>query len=275
MEQQESRKKTALVTGASSGIGREMARYLAELHYDLILTARDTAKLQKLREEILRGNAAKGLDAREITLIPADLSREEECRRLYEEVHRCALFPTMVINNAGLGVYGAFADTDLDSDLNQIHVNVTAVHILTKLFLRDLLAAGEGTILNVGSSAGFLAGPMFSGYYASKNYVVRLSEAIHEELRHRNTKVTVSVLCPGPVETAFDRRAGVKQSMHGMDPAAVARAGIDGARKGKMVIVPGVTMKLGVFFGRLLGEHLMTRVTYTIQKRKAGKTENA
>ncbi|MGI6107855.1 MAG: SDR family NAD(P)-dependent oxidoreductase [Lachnospiraceae bacterium] len=292
-------RKTALVTGASSGIGREMARVLAGLGYDLILTARREERLAALREELLKeadagkktetgearagsGSGKTGDRSGEISregtagagiriwIIPADLSREDECRRLYREVHSRGLSPEFLVNNAGLGVYGRFADTDLERDLAEIHVNVTAVHILTKLFLNDFLKAGRGIILNVGSSAGFMAGPMFSGYYASKNYVVRLSEAIHEELKHMDTEVTVSVLCPGPVETEFDRSAGITKSMRGLDPASVAKAGIDGALKGKMLIVPGLTMKLGLFFERFLGEHLMTKVTYAIQKRKAG-----
>lgn len=126
----------------------------------------------------------------------------------------------------------------------------------------------RGVILNVASSAGFMAGPTFSGYYASKNYVVRLTEAIHEELRMQKSHVKITALCPGPVETAFDKTAGVGHSMRGMSPKRVAAYGIRCALQGRMLAVPGVGMKLGVTFGRLLGDHLLTRITGLIQKRK-------
>lgn len=252
----------ALVTGASSGIGREMARVLAENGYDLILTARNEIRLARLKSELEK----KGV---KVHVIAADLSRRQECFDLYEKTKDRGV--DFLINCAGLGVYGKFCETSLEKELNLIDVNITALHILTKLFLRDMAARDSGIILNVGSSAGFMAGPTFSSYYASKNYVVRLTEAIHEELRHDRSHVKISVLCPGPVATEFDSRADVKKSMHGLDPADVARIGIEGALKGKMVIVPGTGMKLGLFFTHLMPEHLMTAVTYRIQSRKAGK----
>lgn len=254
----------ALVTGASSGIGRETALYLAEKGYDLILTARNEERLQELAEQI--GTARGDGTGRNVRVIPADLSRQEECFQLWRETRDCRV--DFLVNCAGLGVYGEFADTDLDRELDEIAVNVTAVHILTKLFLRDMLKRDEGVILNVGSSAGFMAGPSFAGYYASKNYVVRLTEAIHEELRHRHSHVRISVLCPGPVETDFDRRADVRNSMRGLKPRPVARYGVDRALKGRMLIVPGAGMRLGLVFSHILPDSLMVRLTYQIQKRK-------
>lgn len=258
----------ALVTGASSGIGKEIARELAGRGYNLILTGRDTQRLWDTRKMILERIPVPV----RMEIMPADLSDEEACIRLHAQVRAGEKNGGQIdflANCAGLGSYGDFAAGDLSRDLEVIAVNVTAVHILTKLFLRDMLRRGHGHILNVASSAGFMAGPEFAGYYASKNYVVRLSEAIHEELRHKHTGVTVSALCPGPVATDFDRRAGVRHSMHGLDPARVAREGVAGAMRGKMLIVPGFGMKAGLAASRLLGDGLLVRITYRIQKRKA------
>ena len=164
----------ALVTGASSGIGLAIARYLASLRYDLILTARDAGRLERAGKEL----AAAGVSVRTARY---DLADRKACVSLHDEMKDLPV--DFLVNCAGLGVYGPFAETDLEKELRMIDVNVTAVHILTKLFLRDMMGRGRGVILNVGSSAGFMAGPLFAGYYASKNYVVRLTEAIHEELR--------------------------------------------------------------------------------------------
>lgn len=276
----------ALVTGASSGLGVEFTRYLYTLGYDLVLTARSEDKLQNLARELNEsGQTSQRISPKtdksgpvltpSIRIFPADLSKREECFRLHDELEKeltaDRLQVDFLINNAGLGVYGRFLETDLGKELGMIDVNVTAVHILTKLYLRDMNKRGSGVILNVGSSAGFMAGPTFSGYYASKNYVVRLTEAIHEELRRAKSPVKISVLCPGPVKTPFNRNAGVRIPAEGLDPSKAARLGVDGALRGKMVIVPGFFMKLGLFFTRLMGENLMTRVTYLVQVRKEGR----
>lgn len=250
----------AFITGASSGIGREFARILAARGYDLILAARSTDKLNDLKKEL------KQADVRVIT---ADLSREENVVALYEQLRGETV--DLLINNAGFGAYGAFEDVPLERELELIHTNVCAVHILTKLFLADMLARDSGTILNVGSMAGFSAGPRLSSYYASKNYVVRLTQAIHEELRRKKSKVKVSVLCPGPVNTNFNQVAHVRFSVGGMDPHAVARYALDKAEKGKMVIIPGALMKATKFFEHFLSEKMLTRACFTIQSAKNGK----
>ena len=178
----------ALVTGASAGIGLEIARYLAVKGYDLILTARREDRLEKVRGQIL-----DRFPDRKVLVIPADLSKREECMRLYEESCDGAGSENIdfVVNNAGMGVYGRFLETDLEKELTLIDLNVTSVHILSKLFLRLMAKNGHGVLLNVGSCAGFTSGPTFSSYYASKNYVVRLTEAIHEELRQAKSPVKV------------------------------------------------------------------------------------
>lgn len=249
----------ALITGASSGIGREFARYLAELGYDLIIASRRTDELNKLKEEL------NTVDVRVITI---DLSREQDALDLYEHLRDEQI--DVLINNAGFGVYGKFSEVPLERELDLIHTNICAVHILTKLFLKDMLGRGSGLILNVGSMAGFSAGPTFSSYYASKNYVVRLTQAIHEELRREGSGVKISVLCPGPVDTGFNDAANVKFSVKGLNSRDVARYAFDKARKGKMIIIPGASMKDVKFFEHFLSEKLLTRISYNVQSRKSG-----
>ena len=258
----------ALVTGASAGIGREIAKYLAIKGYDLILTARSEDKLQELRNQIL-----KKFPEKKVLVIPADLSVREECRRLYREVREKAGRENIdfVVNNAGMGVYGYFLETDLEKELQLIDLNVTSVHLLSKLFLRDMVRNGHGVLLNVGSCAGFMAGPTFSSYYASKNYVVRLTEAIHEELRRAGSPVKVCCLCPGPVDTDFNKNSGVKVSGRQITARQAAREGVEGALRGKMIVIPGRKMNVVVAISRLLGEHLSTRINYTLQVKKMGK----
>ena len=258
----------ALVTGASAGIGLEIARYLAVKGYDLILTARREDRLEKLRGQIL-----EKYPDRQVLVIPADLSKREECLRLFEECCDRAGSRNIdfVVNNAGMGVYGLFLDTDLEKELTLIDLNVTSVHILSKLFLREMVKNGHGVLMNVGSCAGFTSGPTFSSYYASKNYVVRLTEAIHEELRQAKSPVKVSCLCPGPVDTAFNHNSGVLVSGKQITAKQAAREGVDGALRGKMSVIQGTKMKLVTVGSHLLGEHLSTVINYHIQKKKAGE----
>ena len=250
----------ALITGASSGIGKEFARILAARGWDLIIAARSTDKLYALKEEL------GGVNVRVITI---DLSREQDAFDLYEHLQDEHI--DMLINNAGFGAYGTFKKVPLERELELIHTNICAVHILTKLFLNDMLQRDSGTILNVGSMAGFSAGPKLSSYYASKNYVVRLTEAIHEELRRQNSKVKISVLCPGPVNTHFNDVARVKFSVKGLDPHFVAQYALDKTEQGKMVIIPGALMKVTKFFEHFLSEKALTRVSYEVQTAKNGK----
>ena len=248
--------KTALVTGASSGIGREIARELSRRGWRLLLVARRRDRLEELAKQL-------GTPCR---LYVCDISREENCYWLHERAKEQDV--TLLVNGAGFGLYGKFAETDLDRELEMIDVNIKAVHILTKLFLRDFKQRNRGRILNVASSAGFLTGPLLSSYYASKNYVVRLTLAIHEELRRANSKVTVSLLCPGPVDTNFNNRAGVQFSMPPASPERVARYGIDGALKGKLILIPELRVRLGVFGSRFVPHKLLSAITYEIQKKK-------
>lgn len=250
----------ALITGASSGIGREFALYLAELGYDLIICSRSTDKLNALKDEI------KNVSVRVITI---DLSRESDAFDLYEHLKEENI--DVLINNAGFGAFGKFLDVPLEREVELIHTNVSSVHILTKCFLKDMQSKNSGLILNVGSMAGFSAGPKLSSYYASKNYVVRLTQAINEELRRDGSKVKISVLCPGPVETNFNNVANVRFTTKGLNARDVARYAFDKARQGKIIIIPGFLMKTVKFFEHFLPENLLTRISYNVQSKKEGK----
>ncbi|MGN0590852.1 SDR family NAD(P)-dependent oxidoreductase [Ruminococcus sp.] len=246
----------AVITGATSGIGREMAIYLSQLGYDLILTGRNETMLCKLQQAL----------PTRVETIPLDLSEPRAPFQLYAFCKDKQV--DLLVNNAGYGLFGPFDQIDLENELNMLNVNIRALHILTKLFLRDFKQRNRGRILNVASSAGFLTGPLLSSYYASKNYVVRLTLAIHEELRRANSKVTVSLLCPGPVDTNFNNRAGVQFSMPPASPERVARYGIDGALKGKLILIPELRVRLGVFGSRFVPHKLLSAITYEIQKKK-------
>ncbi len=247
----------ALITGASSGIGRDMAKYLANLGWDLVVVARRTERLISLKEEL------KDID---VMCITADLSKKEDCYRVYDETKGVEI--DMLINNAGFGLAGEFVDTDLDIELKMIDTNVTALHILTKLFLNDFVKRDSGIILNVASSASFMAGPLLNTYYATKNYVYRLSQAIYQELKERKSKVKVSILCPGPIQTEFLDVANVGFVIKGLKSEDVAKLAVDKALNGKLIIIPGVMMKIGKFLLRLTPEKLMLWVSYRIQHKK-------
>ena len=225
----------ALVTGATSGIGMSIARKLSKRGWELILTGRNEEVLKKLQKTLGSGTE----------IIAADLARKEEVFRVYKFCQGKEV--DMLVNNAGYGLFGKFDETDLEDELNMINVNITALHILTKLFLRDFKKKDSGIILNVGSAAGFMSGPLMSSYYASKNYVVKLTIAIYEELRRDRSNVTVTLLCPGPVDTDFNNRAGVSFSMKPVSPDYAAECAIEKALAGKLFAIPGLTVKLGYF----------------------------
>ena len=247
----------ALVTGASSGIGRDIARELSRRGYDLIITARRRDRLEELAKEL----------STRVRVIALDLSQADNCRRLYEMTREEPV--DILINNAGFGVFGAFDESDLERELQMLDTNIRAMHMLTKLYLRDFLHRDSGMILNVSSSAAFLPGPLLASYYASKAYVLRLTEAIHEELRRKHSAVYIGALCPGPVKTEFDRVAGVHFHMKGMDSGRVARYALDQMFRHKMVIVPGMEMKLARQLVRFVPQQPLLRIAWHLQERKA------
>ena len=252
----------AIVTGASSGIGRDMAIYLGELGYDVILVSRDEKKLKETASNIKT----------DVEIYPTDLSIKENCLKLYDKYKDQDI--DLLVNNAGFGLFGNTWETDLDRELNMINLNIVSLHILTKLFLKDMVKKDKGRILNIASAAGFLAGPGLNTYYATKNYVVKWTLAIAEELRSIKSKARVSCLCPGPVETNFNKVAGGSFTTKAMSSKEVAKQGIDACLKNKLVCIPGFITKLGLLFNRLIPGWLSLRITHTIQKKKkAGATD--
>lgn len=176
----------------------------------------------------------------------------------------------ILINNAGFGLFGIFTEADLTRELEMIDLNIKAYHILTKLFLKDFVEKDKGYILNVASSAGFMAGPRLSTYYATKNYVLKLTMAINEELRQSGSNVVVSALCPGPVNTNFNKVAMGEFSIKEASPKYVAEYAIDKMFKKKMIIVPTLRIKLGIFLLRLIPYRLQLIYCYHIQGKKLG-----
>ncbi len=246
----------ALITGASSGIGLSLANHLAALGYDLILTSRSEDKLKTV---------ARGIKTK-VKIMTFDLTQEADVYKLYDQVKKENL--DLVINNAGFGLFGEFSQTDLKRELEMIDLNVKSYHILTKLFVQDFVKKDHGYILNVCSSAGFMAGPRLSTYYATKNYVTKLTMAINEELRVKKSNAHISALCPGPVDTNFNKVAKGRFALKGISPDYVAKYAIKKLYQNKMLIVPTLTMKLGLFFIRFLPYRLQLIVAYHIQYRK-------
>ena len=247
-----------LITGASSGIGKDMARILAKKADELVLVARDIAKLEEVKKELEKET--------KVEIISMDLSKEENCKEIHNRVKNVDI----LINNAGFGECGNFTKTNLDKDLNMIKTNVIAYHILTKLYLTDMKAENKGKILNVASIAGFMPGPVMATYYATKNYVVRLSEAIREELKKEKSKVQISILCPGPVATNFNKVANVKFNLREADSMQVAKYAIKKLEKGKFYIIPGIDVKIAKIGAKLLPTTLISKCAYIAQKRKIG-----
>lgn len=246
----------ALITGASSGIGYEMAVYMNDLGHDLILVGRDKEKLQTMARDFKV----------DVKVIIADLSIESKLKEVYVLCRKENI--DILINNAGFGVFGKFEDTELSNDIEMIDVNIKAVHILTKLFLKDMKKKNSGYILNVSSAAAFQAGPLMAAYYGTKAYCLRISQAIREELRREKSNVNIACLCPGPVDTAFNERANVKFAVKAYDAKKVARYAIDQMFSKKFLIIPGFKMKFLHFISKLLPSKLAVRVTYNIQKKK-------
>ena len=245
-----------LITGASSGIGRDMARYLSSEGHDLILVARSLDKLNELKEDLNTN----------VEIIPLDLTIEDNCTILYEKVKNKNI--DVLINNAGFGDIGLFTKTDIDKELDMINLNIKAYHILTKLFLKDFVKKNKGYILNVASSAAFQPGPLMATYYATKSYVYNLTLALYEELKHIKSNVSISCLCPGPVNTNFNNVANCEFKVKALSSEYVAKYAIRKMFKKKLVIIPGFSIKMLYIFGRIIPIKSKLKATYNIQYRK-------
>ena len=234
-------RKTALITGASGGIGYELAKLLARDCGTLVLVARSEDRLQQVKKEL------EAIAPVKVLVVPQDLSRVDAAARIYEELEKAQVAVDILINNAGFGGHGAFVERDWQSESDMIAVNITALTHLTKLFARDMVARKNGRIMNVASTAAFLPGPFMATYYASKAFVLSFSEALANELK--GTGVTVTALCPGPTDTNWAKTAGVEHSrlFQYTRPASsedVARYGYRAMMQGKIVAIQGMLNKL-------------------------------
>jgi len=258
-------KLTALVTGASGGIGEELARLFAADGHDLVLVARSKDKLARLAEEL---SGAHNVAAR---VVASDLARPEAPQEIFDELQAAGIRIDALVNNAGFGSYGQFAETDSHKELDLLQVNVVALTHLTKLFLPAMIEHKGGYVMNVASTAAFQPGPLMAVYYASKAYVLHFSEAIANELE--GTNVVVSALCPGPTETGFVAAAGMEKSnlfeRGAMAAHPVAVEGYRGLLAGKAIVIPGVRNNLTARLVGLAPRAWVTKVVRRIQERRS------
>lgn len=260
--------KTALITGASSGFGKEFAKILAKYGCNLVLTARSTDKLEAIKTQL---ENQYGID---VFVITKDLSLPSAPQEIFEFTQQKGINIDILINNAGFGDLAKFAHSDLAKQQNMINLNIYSLVTLTHLYLPYMLKQGRGRILNVASIAGFAPGPGMSVYYASKAFVLSFSDAIATELK--GTGVTVTALCPGPVNTGFARTAGFKNSvMFSGKPdgkaARVSRSGYNAMKKGKAVALPDMLCKAAAFAVRFVPRAVVKNVVYAIQTTRVEK----
>lgn len=255
--------KTTLITGASSGIGLELARVFARNRHDLVLVARSRERLEQLAGELREQH---GVDAR---VIVKDLSVPASPQEIFDELQRDGVQVEVLVNNAGIQEYGPFLETDLQKELQLIQVNLTSLTHLTKLFLPGMVERGHGRIMNLGSTGSFVPGPLNAVYCATKAYVLSFSEAIAEELV--GTGVDVTALCPGATATEFAQRAGIEDvrlfrddTMNAVD---VAEIGYRALMKGRRVVVTGLQNQLMVFSIRFAPRSMVAAISKRLMSR--------
>ena len=254
--------ETALITGASGGIGEELARLLAAGGSDVVLVARSVGKLTALAEELSRGHGVRA------TVVSEDLSAADAAQRIARRLTDENIALDILVNNAGFATYGPFTETSADEEAQLLQVNIVALTALTKLFLPAMVRRGRGRVLNVASTAAFQPGPLMAVYYASKAYVLSFSEALSNETE--GTGVTVTCLCPGLTRTGFQARAQMEESkllstLGVMSARDVARAGYDGMMAGRAIVIPGLSNKIGVQVIRFAPRALVRRIVRRIQ----------
>lgn len=254
-------KQIVLITGASSGIGKSLAHLFAKDGATLILAARSTEKMEAMKKELHEKYQST------VLVYTCDLSNPKSAKELYQFTKEKNLTVDVLVNNAGFGTLGAFSETPLQEEFDMIQLNITSLTILCKLFVKDMIARNSGKILNVASTAAFQPGPFMAVYFATKSYVLFLSEALAEELR--GTNVNVSALCPGPTETGFQQRAFRKTnpSWSYMDVETVAQVAFEGLKKNKTIIIPGFQNKLLSFAIRFTPRKLAVKVLRSIVKK--------
>lgn len=254
----------SLITGASSGIGRDMAFEFADRGYDLILVARSFDRLKEVKNEII-----KKYDKCNVLIMKCDVSNVKSVKNLYNDVRKEFVNIDVLVNNAGFGDCGEFYETDLEKDISMINTNILGLHVLTKLFLQDMVKVNKGYILNIASIAGFMPGPLMATYYSTKAYVVRLTRAIAKELKVDNSKVRIAAFCPGPVNTEFDKNANVTFSLKGQSSSDVAKIGVSGLFKSrKIVYFSSILIRIVACLAKIMPESFMANQAYRTQKRK-------
>lgn len=246
----------ALVTGASSGIGYSIARYLSKKGYDIIAVARRKECLENLKKEC----------STDVKIICLDLSIVDNVHKLYQMTKDLEI--DVVVNNAGVGLYGEFYDIDYEKELSMINLNVIATDLLTKLYLKDMVKRDSGRILNVSSVVGFMPGPLMSSYYATKAYITSMSRAINMELKMKKINVTVSALCASAVDTNFNVDLGVTYFFPPSSSEKVAKYGVDKMLKGKEIIVPGFLGKVTYILNKIIPVRISKYFIYLSQNGK-------
>jgi uncharacterized protein len=262
-----SARPVALITGASGGLGLELARLCAKGGHDVVLVARSQEKLDEIAKYL------SGMYGIRAEVIAADLTEPEAPQAIMGEIERLGFGVDVLINNAGFGDWGLFGRADLRRQLQMIQVNVIALMVLTRLALPRMVSQRRGRILNLGSTAGFAPGPLMAVYYATKAFVISFSEAIGNELQ--GTGITVTALCPGATRTGFAREAGMDQSNlfespTVMDPAPVAAAGYKGMMRGKAIVIPGLANRLMIQSIRISPRWMVRMITRWFQESRKG-----
>lgn len=250
--------ETALITGASSGIGLEMARIFAKQGYHLVLVARDIERLHAISKQIRTDYDIN------VTIYSKDLTRPETAYEIYQEVQDAGTTVDILVNNAGIGFCGRFSELDEQRVMELVNLNIITLTLLTRYFIQNMISLKSGKILNVASTGSFMAGPFISVYYASKAYVLSLSESIRYEVK--NSGITVTALCPGATKTRFDARAGKKDDKNAMDATKVAQAAVFGLLHNKKIVVPGARNKIMYLASRLIPRSILTNIVAKAQQ---------
>lgn len=250
-----------LITGATTGIGYELAKLYAKEGNNLILVARDEERLSEVKEELDLYNI-------KVYILSLDLSEDNSCEKVLDFVNKKNLSVDILINNAGIGSFGYLSEIEMEKELKLIDVNIRALTELTKIFLPTMISHGEGGIMNVSSTAAFCAGPKMATYYASKSYVLNFTEALYEELK--GSEIKVSCLCPGPVKTSFQEKSGIKKNEAAkkalMTPKEVAEIAYKDFKKGKLIIIPGFKNKLIILLNKLIPRALSRKIILIMNK---------
>jgi short-subunit dehydrogenase len=257
-------KKTVLITGASTGIGYELSKVFSRNGYNLVLVSRNSQRLEVVAKEMEKQHDIQA------KVIPKDLSKSPAPQELYNDVVANGIDIDVLVNNAGFGINEKFTDVSADKHMELIQLNITSLTVLCKLFGADMVKRRSGSILNIASTAAFQAGPLMSTYYASKAYVLLLSEALSNELAQDGVNVTV--LCPGPTHTEFGVRADMNSAKilnvpWIMSAAEVAEIGFSGLMKGKKIIIPGLMNKIIAFSTRLTPRSVLVLITRSLNQK--------